>query len=173
MKNFFNMEAVLENYLGDKIYKARKAKGFSQEYLAELVGVSRQTISQWENDKFQPNNDNIDMLCQVLDLSREEFIGTADVANNDSDRLNNTRRIKKQKVFTILIGVVSAVALIMTIVTVLMGFICLTSNTGDMMDNSYSIPQYVFYVVLTVSVILILIDVGIIILKTQDKNKRL
>ena len=163
----------MENYLGDKIYKARKAKGFSQEYLAGLVGVSRQTISQWENDKFQPNNDNIDMLCQVLDLSREEFIGTADVANNDSDRLNNACRIKKQKVFTILIGVVSAVALIMTIVTVLMGFICLTSNTGDMMDNSYSIPQYVFYVVLAVSVILILIDVGIIILKTQDKNKRL
>ncbi len=163
----------MENYLGDKIYKARKAKGFSQEYLAGLVGVSRQTISQWENDKFQPNNDNIDMLCQVLDLSREEFIGTADVANNDSDRLNNARRIKKQKVFTILIGVVWAVALIMTIVTVLMGFICLTSNTGDMMDNSYSIPQYVFYVLLAVSVILILIDVGIIILKTQDKNKRL
>ena len=166
------MEAVLENYLGDKIYKARKAKGFSQEYLAELVSVSRQTISQWENDKFQPNNDNIDMLCQVLDLSREEFIGTADGANNSTEHQSNDHHIKKQKVFTILIAIVSAVALIMTIITVLMGFICLTSNTGDMMDNSYSIPQYVFYVVLMLSVILILIDVGIIIykLKVRDRN---
>ena len=162
----------MESHFGDRIYKARKTKGFSQEYLAGLVGVSRQTISQWENDKFQPNNDNIDMLCQVLDLSREEFIGTADGANNGSDRQTNAGRIKKQKVFSILIAIVSAVALIMTLVTVLMGFICLTSNTGDMMDNSYSIPQYVFYVVLALSVILILIDVGIVILKIQDKSKR-
>ena len=163
----------MESHFGDRIYKARKAKGFSQEYLAGLVGVSRQTISQWENDKFQPNNDNIDMLCQVLNLSREEFIGTADGANNSTEHQSNDYHIKKQKVFTILIAIVSAVALIMTFVTVLMGFICLTSNTGDMMDNSYSIPQYVFYVVLAMSVILILIDVGIIILKTQDKSKRL
>ena len=162
----------MESHFGDRIYKARKAKGFSQEYLAGLVGVSRQTISQWENDKFQPNNDNIDTLCQVLNLSREEFIGTADGANNSTEHQSNDYHIKKQKVFTILIAIVSAVALIMTIVTVLMGFICLTSNTGDMMDNSYSIPQYVFYVVLAMSVILILIDVGIIILKTQDKSKR-
>ena len=162
----------MESHFGERIYKARKAKGFSQEYLAGLVGVSRQTISQWENDKFQPNNDNIDMLCQVLNLSREEFIGTADSANNDSDRPNNARRIKTQKVFTILIAVVSAIALIMTFVTVLLGFICLTSNTGDMTDNSYSIPQYAFYVAPVVSVILILIDVGIIIykIKIRDRN---
>ena len=161
----------MESHFGDRIYKARKAKGFSQEYLAELVGVSRQTISQWENDKFQPNNDNIDVLCRVLDLSREEFVGAAN-ANNSTEHQSNDRHIKKQKVFTILIAVVSAVALITTLVTVLLGFICLTSNTGDMVDNSYSIPQYVFYVVLVVSVILILIDVGIVILKIQDKSKR-
>ncbi len=148
---------------GDRIYKARKAKGFSQGYLADLVGVSRQTISQWENDKFQPNSDNIDMLCQVLDLSREEFVGA------NSDTVNNSR--KRQKVFTILIAVISAAAVIMTIVTVLMGMICLTTNTGDMMDNSYSIPQYVFYVVLVVTAILILIDVGMIILKIKDKTR--
>ncbi len=111
-------------------------------------------------------------LCQVLGLSREEFIGTAGGADHDSDRPDHARHSKKQTVFTILIAVISAVALIMTIITVPMGLICLTSNTGDMMDNSYSIPQYAFYVVLAVSVILILIDVGIIILKIRDKHKR-
>lgn len=78
----------------------------------------------------------------------EAFVGTADGANKDSDRLNHDRRKRKQKVFTILAAVLSVLTVVMAIVTVCMGFICLTSNFGDMMDNSYSIPQYVFYVVL-------------------------
>lgn len=36
----------MENRLGEKIYAARRAKGLSQEELAEAVGVSRQTVSQ-------------------------------------------------------------------------------------------------------------------------------
>jgi len=35
--------------LSIKIYELRKAKGMSQEKLAELVGVSRQSISKWES----------------------------------------------------------------------------------------------------------------------------
>lgn len=153
----------MEYYFGEKIYRARKAKGFSQEYLAELVGVSRQTISQWENDKFQPNNDNINTLCQVLDVPREEFVGEA------CDRIKN-ERIKRQKLFTILIAVISAVAAILTFVTTILGFICLTTNTGDMMDNSYSIPQYVFFVFLALTITMILIDVVIIILKIKGRR---
>ena len=156
--------------LGEKIYNARKVKGFSQETLAERLGVSRQTISQWENDKFQPNSENIDLLCRVLDLSREEFLG--DGASSEDDRAEHARRIKRQKTFTILIAVLSVAVLLMTFVTVCLGLICLTSNTGDMMDNSYSIPPYAFYVALAVTVILILIGVYIIILKLKDKSRR-
>lgn len=163
---------ILENNFGDIIYKARRAKGFSQEYLAGLVGVSRQTISQWENDKFQPNNDNINLLCQVLDLSREVFVGKSEVVNNDNAELKNAQRINNQKIYKILIAIISSLAVVMAILTALMAPICFTSNTGDMMDNSYSIPQYAFYVVLALTLILILIDVAIIAIMIKDKHNR-
>ncbi len=35
--------------LHDKLKDARKAKGFSQGYVAEQLNISRQAISKWEN----------------------------------------------------------------------------------------------------------------------------
>ena len=40
--------------LGERIYQYRKAKGMSQDALAELLDVSRQAVSKWENDTAQP-----------------------------------------------------------------------------------------------------------------------
>ena len=37
--------------LGEKIYQLREKTGLSQEQLAEKLDVSRQTVSNWENDK--------------------------------------------------------------------------------------------------------------------------
>lgn len=52
----------------------RTAQGISQEELAELVGVSRQTISKWENAVVQPSADNLMRLSQVLQLPLEAFL---------------------------------------------------------------------------------------------------
>lgn len=38
----------MEN-IGEKIMRARKKKGMTQDTLAQLVNVSRQTVSHWEN----------------------------------------------------------------------------------------------------------------------------
>ena len=37
--------------IGSKLKNARKEKGITQEQAAELLDVSRQTISSWENNK--------------------------------------------------------------------------------------------------------------------------
>jgi len=39
---------------GQRLYELRKEKNISQEELAELLDVSRQSISKWENDKAYP-----------------------------------------------------------------------------------------------------------------------
>lgn len=36
--------------LGEKLQKLRRARGMTQEQLAEKVGVSRQSLSGWENE---------------------------------------------------------------------------------------------------------------------------
>lgn len=49
--------------LGQNIQTARKAKGMSQEALAEKIGVSRQALGKWEKDTALPGLDNLQALA--------------------------------------------------------------------------------------------------------------
>lgn len=55
----------------DRINQARKAKGLSQEELAEKMGVSRQAVSKWETGEAMPDMEKLIALCQTLDLTLE------------------------------------------------------------------------------------------------------
>lgn len=46
----------------------RKRKRISQEKLSELVGVSRQTVSRWEQGDSYPSADHLTKLSEVLDV---------------------------------------------------------------------------------------------------------
>ena len=63
--------------LGQNIQAARKAKGLSQETLAEQVGVSRQALGKWEKDTALPSLDNLRTLAAVLDVRMAELLGAA------------------------------------------------------------------------------------------------
>ena len=54
---------------GEKIYKLRRDKGWSQEELAEKLNVSRQTVYKWEADIATPENDNLKQLVSLLETS--------------------------------------------------------------------------------------------------------
>lgn len=62
--------------LGDNILKLRKQKGFSQEQLGEKVGVSRQTISNWEIGETSPNPEQLKLLSKELCVSVDELLNT-------------------------------------------------------------------------------------------------
>lgn len=57
-----------------KLKELRTARGISQQDLADLVGVSRQTISKWENEIVLPSADNLMRLSQVFRLPLEAFL---------------------------------------------------------------------------------------------------
>lgn len=52
--------------LGKQIRKYRKEQSLSQDELAEKVYVSRQTISNWENDKSYPDVNSLILLSEVF-----------------------------------------------------------------------------------------------------------
>lgn len=52
----------------------RTERGISQETLAELVNVSRQTISKWENGAAYPSGDNLTALSRVFDLPMDALV---------------------------------------------------------------------------------------------------
>lgn len=66
--------------LFDKIRILRKARGLSQEQLGYSLsrvnkdGISRQTVSDWENGKFEPKLDNIRDLAEVFDVSFDALL---------------------------------------------------------------------------------------------------
>ena len=61
--------------LNKNIYNLRKAKGFSQEYMAEQINVSRQTISNWELGETSPNPEQLLLLSKILETSVDNLLG--------------------------------------------------------------------------------------------------
>ena len=60
--------------IGQRIRTARKAKKLSQEELAEILNISRPTVSAWENDVFKPSVNNIMLLSEALGVSNSYLI---------------------------------------------------------------------------------------------------
>ena len=59
--------------LKNRLKEARAERGFSQEQLAELVGVSRNTISSIQTGLFNPTAKLALVLCIALDKQFEEL----------------------------------------------------------------------------------------------------
>jgi len=64
----------MEFNIGEKISKYRKAKGYTQEQLGELVGVSGQAVSKWENGGV-PDTYLLPSLSKVLGVSIDALFG--------------------------------------------------------------------------------------------------
>ena len=83
--------------LGKRIKHYRTENALSQDNLAERVYVSRQTISNWENDKSYPDINSIVLLSEVFDVSIDNLI------KGDIERMKieiNTEELKKMKVYS-------------------------------------------------------------------------
>ena len=60
---------------GSVIRKYRNKNEMSQPKLAELMGVSRNTITNWENDRARPEVETIRVLCSMLGIPLYELFG--------------------------------------------------------------------------------------------------
>lgn len=61
-------------HFGDILLKLRKQKNISQEDLAERIGVTRQTISNWELNITVPNIDDLKKISETLGVSYDELL---------------------------------------------------------------------------------------------------
>ncbi|MCD7807847.1 MAG: helix-turn-helix domain-containing protein [Erysipelotrichaceae bacterium] len=60
--------------LADRIQTLRKAKGISQEELADKVGVSRQAVSKWESEQSSPDLDKIILLSDYFNVTTDYLL---------------------------------------------------------------------------------------------------
>ena len=60
--------------LGEKLSKLRKENNYTQEQLADVLGVSRQAISKWESDVTYPETDKLIRISDLFDCSLDYLL---------------------------------------------------------------------------------------------------
>ena len=60
--------------LGENLLNLRKVHGFSQEYVAERIGVSRQAVAKWENGTSTPDIANCAALAELYNVTLDELV---------------------------------------------------------------------------------------------------
>ena len=68
--------------LAERLQALRKKAGYSQEQLADLLGISRQAVSKWEASQGKPEIDNIIKLTEIYHVSADYILlGTESAAS--------------------------------------------------------------------------------------------
>ncbi len=113
-------------FLGEELLNVRKAKGLSQEELADKLNVSRQSIHLWESGKIVPDIDNIVNLCNVLEITTDKITNGLDVV-----------KIKKVNIKKYLYIIIGLLILLLTI------YICISiRKTYILMNLSNKYEEY-------------------------------
>lgn len=60
--------------LGSRIATLRKSKGYTQEEFSDMLGISPQAVSKWENDLSCPDIMLIPQIAQILGISSDELL---------------------------------------------------------------------------------------------------
>ena len=83
LKKYVNSKEVREEKkavaksLGEALKENRIRCQMTQEFVAETLGVSRQSVSKWENGTSDPNTSNLIALAKLYKISPEELLECA------------------------------------------------------------------------------------------------
>ena len=82
--------------MGRKLKEARQMRGLTQENVAEKLNVSRQTISNWETEKFYPDILYVLQLSDLYQISLDELLkGDERMIQHLEDSTNIVKSNKK------------------------------------------------------------------------------
>ena len=122
--------------LGEKIVRQRKELNYTQEQLADILGVSRQSISKWESDIAYPETDKLIELGKLFDCSmdyllKEEVTEKSGAQTSDftekieeiSRNVMTEKNKRKAKGILKIIGIILAAALTIDIISMILYFL--------------------------------------------------
>jgi transcriptional regulator with XRE-family HTH domain len=85
--------------LGETIYRLRTEKQLSQGELAEMLEVSRQSISKWENNSAVPELEKLIRLCEIFGVSLDELVKGEETSKDAPPEVRTEVVYVKQKGF--------------------------------------------------------------------------
>lgn len=157
--------------ISEYIHKLRKGKGIKQEKLAEILKVSRQTISNWETGKTIPTTENIEAMSKYFNVPFSSF-GLVEEEEEKISELEVIRIFKRN--YKLLLTILVALSMIGFILIFIGGVVLGISYQDDILDNGIvdGIPYYSnFYIVLLFIILdlIAFIVVTILILRLHKK----
>lgn len=72
----------------NRLQMLRKKNGYSQEELAEKIGISRQAVSKWERAEASPDTDNLILLARLYGVTLDELLRTESVPMPNSEGIS-------------------------------------------------------------------------------------
>ncbi len=89
--------------IGTQIKKYRNEMGVSQEELAEKIYVTRQTISNWENEKSYPDIHSLLLLSSLFNVSLDQLIkGDIEIMKKEINKAEVAEFNRFSKIFSVL-----------------------------------------------------------------------
>lgn len=92
---------------GSEITELRKKNDLTQEQLAEKLNVTRQAVSNWENDRNLPDIEMLIRISDEFDVSLDELIKGGETMNNMTEKIiddGSEGRRAKRNMITAIIG---------------------------------------------------------------------
>ena len=93
--------------IGTQIKKKRKELELSQDQLAEKIYVTRQSISNWENNKTYPDVKSLILLSEVFEISLDQLIkGDVVMMKKEISEQEQSEFQRDSTIFTVLFSMV-------------------------------------------------------------------
>ncbi len=99
--------------IGKKLKSVRIQKGFTQEAVAEKIQVSRQTISNWENEKSYPDIMSVVNLSNLYEISLDELLKGDKRMLEHLEESTNIVKSNKKLVVTVITNIVLLLTLVL------------------------------------------------------------
>lgn len=136
--------------IGNKLKGSRTQAGLTQENVAEKLGVSRQTISNWENNKSYPDIISVITLSDLYSISLDELLKEDKKMIKYLDE--STNEVKSRQRFSKLIQIMSYL-IIWAVGIIVFWF-------GSDPSDAMGFGLVMFYLVLPVTTIVISVFIG-------------
>lgn len=98
--------------IGKKLKDARMRSGFTQESVAEKVNVSRQTISNWENEKSYPDIISVIELSNLYSISLDELLKGDEKMMEHLEESTNVVKNTRKLIGAILLNIITVILLV-------------------------------------------------------------
>lgn len=149
--------------IGKYIAEKRKGIGLTQKELAERVGLTDKAVSKWERGKSIPDHDVIARLCEVLNISVNEFLSGEDIVSENysekaEENMMSLIKDKKNSRYELLISMIMlicGIALILVDVYSMSGMV----DDDSVLVHFVDIPSLLFVAGVT-AVLLVVTGMG-------------